>query len=364
MTPGISHESTVAAPRANNDWLGHTWRLARWNLKLARRRLMSKVLLAILLAGFLLLMAALILIYIVLNNASTADFSTGCPSVTPVATSQPSSVGSGTVLAGCDPASIQQDQQAVQDARDQQLKSLTFPTVLGPVGGYTGFMGIILLCILAGALIGNEYSFGTQRLALSHGVSRAQLLAGQVGALAILALAAAGAMLILGALIGFTVGPLLGGSIKAIPLGGVLQIVGFWLVISLQLFAYALIALLLATLGRSTAAGIAGSLGYVLFELIALPITTVIAVSLVDTSFGSVFGHIQDFFLAPNISGLLSAVNQAPLDLGGGGGNASDVTSLVNYVITPSQGLLVSLLYCVALIGLSYWVLRKRDVTH
>lgn len=364
MTPGISHESTVAAPRANNDWIGHTWRLARWNLKLARRRLMSKVLLAILLAGFVLLLAALIVIYIVLNNASTANFSTACPSVTPIATSQTGSSGTSSAPPGCDPTGIQQDQQAVQEARDQERQSLTFPAVLGPVGGYTGFMGVILLCILAGALIGNEYSFGTQRLALSHGVSRAQLLAGQVGALAMLALAAAGAMLILGALIGLIVGPLLGGLIPAISLGGVLEILGFWLVISLQLFAYGLIALLLATLGRSTAAGIAGSLGYVLFELIALPILTVIALSLVGTSFGSIFGHIQDFFLGPNIAGLLSGVNQSPLDLGGGSSSASNVNGLVNYIITPGQGLLVSLLYCVALIGLSYWVLRKRDVTH
>lgn len=359
MTPGISHESSVATPRADKDWLGHTWRLARWNLKLARRRLMSKILLAILLAGFVLLVAALLVIYIILNDASKANFSADCPSATPVA-SQPGDNGTGSAPPGCDPASIQQGQQAVQAARDQELKSLTFPGVLGPVGGYTGFMGIILLCILAGALIGDEYSFGTQRLALSHGVSRAQLLAGQVGALAMLALAAAGAMLILGALIGFTVGPLLGGSIPAIPIGGLLEIVGFWLGLSLQLFAYALIALLLATLGRSTAAGIAGSLGYVLFELVALPILAVIALSQIGASSGSVLAHVQDFFLGPNISALLSGVNQSPLDLGGG----SSAGNPFNHIINPSQGLLASLLYCVVLAGLSYWVLRKRDVTH
>jgi ABC-type transport system involved in multi-copper enzyme maturation permease subunit len=360
MTPGITQESHIPTPRANNDWLRHTWRLVGWNLKLARRRLMSKILLAILLTGFALVMLALLGLYLVLNNASTASLSTGCPA-TPVATSTPGSIDN--TPAGCDPETIQQEQAALQSARDQELAFLTFPTVLAPVSGYLGFMGIILLCILAGALVGNEYSFGTQRLALSRGLSRAQVLVGQVGALAALALIVSGAMLMLSALIGFTLGPLLGGSISDIPPIGLLQILGFWLVISLHLFAYALIALLLATLGRSSAAGIAGSLGYVLFETIVVSIVTAVAFSLSDTTFGDALSHVPAFFLGPNLDGLLSGVNQSPLDLGGAS-SASSSTPAIGPVIAPLQGLFVALLYCVVLVGLSYWALRKRDVTH
>ncbi len=357
MTPGISHESSIATPRASGDWLSHTWRLTRWNLKIARRRLMSKILLAILLVGFMGVMAILLFSYIAVRSISSTNLSAGCP--TPTAISQPGGV---TPAPGCDPASLQQQQQQLQSVERAELKLLTFPTILAPTGGYTGFMGVILLCILAGALVGNEYSFGTQRLALSRGASRAQLLAGQVAALALLALAVAGGMLILGGLAGLMVGPLLGGSIPAIPPAGLLELLGFWLVISLQLFAYSLIALLLATLGRSTAAGIAGSLGYVLFELIALPIITAIAGALIGSTFSDVLSHVQDFFLGPNLSGLLSGVNQSPLDLGGGGSASSG--SLGGSVIEPAQGLLISLLYCMLLIGASYWALRKRDVTH
>ncbi|HEY7356994.1 MAG TPA: ABC transporter permease [Ktedonobacterales bacterium] len=360
MTPGISQQSSFAAPGATGGWLDHTWRLTLWNLKLARRRLMSKILLAILLVGFLLVIGVVFLAVVVISNVDTTAIS--CP--TPVATSQPGDNGVGSDNP-CDPATIQQNQQSQQDAKNQELQLLTFPTILGIAGGYTSFMGVVLLCILAGALIGGEYSYGTQRLALSRGVSRAQVLAGQVGALALLALVVSAGMLILGTLLGFVLGPALGASIPAIPADGLLQLLEFWLVIALQLFAYALVALLLGTLARSTAAGIAGSLGYLIFEIIALPILTAIALalSISGSSVGDALQRVQAFFLGPNISALLSGVNRAPLDLGGQ--NSSSVTSAIAiYVIPPLQGLAVSLLYCILLGVLSYWVLRKRDVTN
>ncbi len=356
MTPGISQDNTLRAPRATGGWLAHTWRLVRWNLKLARRRLMSKILLGILLAGLVLVITFLLLAFAAINSISASDLSSDCPS--PVATAQP--VGTVTVLApnGCDPTSIQQEQDSLQSTKNDYLQLVSFPTILAPVGGYTGFMGIILLCILAGAVIGGEYSFGTQRLALSRGVSRAQLLAGQVGALAILALAVAGFMLILGALLGFALGPGLGATIPAISAGGIAQLLGFWLALSLRLFAYTLVALLLATLSSSTAAGIAGSLGYMIFEIIALPVISAIALLATGSTFSAILNHIQDFFLGPNLSALLNGVSQAPLDLGGSS------SALDQNPISPLQGLIVALLYCVGLVGISYWVLRKRDVTH
>jgi ABC-type transport system involved in multi-copper enzyme maturation permease subunit len=190
-------------------------------------------------------------------------------------------------------------------------------------------------------------------------------LAGQVGALGILALAVAAFMLILGALIGLALGPALGASLPAIPGGGLLQLVEFWLVLSLHLFAYALVALLLATLGSSTAAGIAGSLGYLIFETIALPIVVIIAGALIGSTLSNVLQYIPNFFLGPNLDGLMNGVNQSPFDLGGGSSSGSGSESaIVQGGITPLQGLLVALLYCVVLVGVSYWVLRKRDVTH
>src|SRR5579871_5162978 len=330
MTPGISQESAFPAPSVTDGWLGHTWRLVRWNLRLARRRLMSKILLGILLAGLLLVLGVLLLVVNTVSSISSAEFSANCPS--PVATSSTGD-GSGT-NAPCTPASTQNAQQQAQSAKNSDLQLLSFPTILAPVGGYTSFMGTILLCIL-------------------------------VGTLAILALAVAGFMLLLGALIGLALGPALGASLPSLPASGLLQLVAFWLVLSLHLFAYALIALLLATLSSSTAVGIAGSLGYLIFESIALPIVVIIASALTGSTVSNVFERLPAFFLGPNLDGLLNGVNQSPLDLGGGSSNsAGSGSAIVQGGITPLQGLLVALLYCIVLVGASYWVLRKRDVTH
>jgi len=358
MMSGISQNSG-ATPKTT-DWIGHTLRLVGWNLLLARWRLMSKILVTLLLVGLLLLIGGLLLTYVLVNNTGTAQ-PTACPP-TSVSASQPGDTGPGSSGQPCisSPQQDQQAQQAQEAFADLERAFLTFPTVLIPVGGYTAFLGVILLCILAGSLIGSEYSFGTQRLALSRGVSRAQLLAAQIGALAILALAVTAGMFILGALIGLTLGPLLGGSIPNIPPTGWLELLGFWLVVSLHLFAYALIALCLATLGRSTAAGIAGSLGYLLFENIALPIILLITAAL-SGSLSTGISTIQNVFLGPNLSGLQAGVTQSPLNLGGASSGSSNADLPV---IAPTQGLLVSLLYCALLIGLSYWVLRKRDVTN
>jgi ABC-type transport system involved in multi-copper enzyme maturation permease subunit len=346
MTPGITHPNT-AAPVASGDWLAHTWRLVSWNLRLARRRLMGKIVVSILVVGFLGLVGILLLGY-GLTSATTTSSTTFC--ATPASSGQPPPGGS-------QPCTTTSTTSAASQGQQEIAQLLTFPDALMLAGSYLTFMGLILICILAGAQVGNEYGNGTHRLALSRGASRAQLLMAQVMAFAILALAASLGLLILGALVGVSLGPLLGGIIPAIPGGGWIEILGFWLVLAFKLFAYALIALFLATAGRSTAAGIAGSLGYYLFETVALPI--IISIALAINGLQSGAAHIQDVFIGPNLNAALTGVSGSPLDLGG-----RNTLSSVFDTIAPFQGLVVSILYCLAFIGLSYWMMRSRDVTH
>ncbi len=357
MIPTLSEQPTYTM-LPTGSWLAHTWRLTRWTLRLARRRLMSKILASILLVGFLLVVAILLLGLVSLRAASSAQI--GCQPTpmsinTPVPNSTPTTDQNPTPCTTT--TTTTQEQQGLASADQQFAQLLTFPHNLEAIGGYTTFMGAILLCILAGALIGNEYSFGTQRLALSRGISRAQLIVSQVSALALLALIVSGAMMLLALLFGLTLGPLVGGVIPAIDLAGLGQLLLYWLVLALNLLAYALIALLLGTLGRSTAAGIAGSLGYIIFELIALPIMAALAV-VIGGGVGQSMLVLHQSLLGPNLAALLAGVAQSPLDLGGSNNGNQGLT-----IIPPAQGLLVSLLYCAALIGLSYWVVRKRDVT-
>ncbi len=347
MTPGITQPNT-AAPVASGDWLAHTWRLVSWNLRLARRRLMGKILLSMLVVGFLGLVGILVLGY-EFTSATTTSSTTFCATPAPASSDQPPPSGS-------QPCTTTSTTTAASQGQQEIAQLLTFPDALMLAGSYLTFMGLILICVLAGAQVGNEYGNGTHRLALSRGASRAQLLVAQVIAFVILALAASLGLLILGTLVGVSLGPLLGGNIPAIPADGWVEMLGFWLVLAFKLFAYALIALFLATAGRSTAAGIAGSLGYFLFETVALPIIISIALALSGLQSGA--AHIQDVFIGPNLNAVLAGVSGSPLDLGGRNAGGPFDT------IAPFQGLVVSILYCLAFIGLSYWMMRSRDVTH
>jgi ABC-2 type transport system permease protein len=361
MTPmNTAPVATSVLPSSPIEWLLNTWRLTRWYLFAAWRRVMSKVLLGILLGLFVLITGFVVLGFVVTQNSPVGS-GRNCRTV-PAATQQAGDNGNGGQVV-CEPLSPQQEQQ-IRDQRADAIRGpLTFPGSLEFAGGYTTFMGVILLAILAGAMIGGEFGQGTIRLALSRGVGRAQALTAQVAALAALALGIALGMLLLGALIGVTIGPALGATLPALPAGGAAALLAYWLAVSLYLFAFAAIAFFLATLARSTAAGIAGPLGYLIFELIAIGVLSIVA-SLVAGDTGDFLRHVPDWFLGQNLSALTTAAFQ-PLAAvvptfrggdGGGGGNGGQT-------ITTAHALLVSLAYCALLVGSTYVIMRRRDVT-
>lgn len=343
----------TAAPTATGNWLTQTWRLARWFLYASRRRLMSKVLLAILVAGLVVVLGFVLIAYVAISNSPPQ--SSVCP---PAAVQTQTAQNGDTGGEGC----FQMNQQELDQARAQwqqevaaTRQELTFPNVLSVAGGYTAFMGLILLVILAGSIVGGEYGTGTVRLSLTRGVGRGQLIAAQVAAIAILALLTMGVTLALGAIFGATLGPAIGGKVPAFPAGGALEILGYWGLLSFQIFAYALIGLFMGTLARSTAAAIAVPLGFYMFENIVGNILVALG-SLMSTDFGHFLGHVPEWFLGNNVATLSTNVAQSPLDLGVS-------TSALQVKVSNEHALIVSLLYCVVLIGLSYLILRGRDVT-
>ena len=322
----------VPSPRATGDWLVITWRLTQWNLFQVWRRVLTKVLLGILLGIFVLEEVALVLGY-VLGGGATDD-----------------------------PIGIQ--------ARLQ----LTFPLSISLAANYASLMGVVCVSIIAGALVGGEYGFSTQRLALSRGVSRTQALAAQIGALALLAAGVAAGMMLLGALVGVTVGPLLGGSPDPMSLNAIPQLLGFWAANALRMFVYSLIALFLATLGRSSAAGIGGALGFMIFEVIVGTILTGIVTlqrafetrggELPNAPAGTttqVLHVLLNALLKTNADALGAAAQLGPLNLTGD----TTISRLVNQFLTPPDGLqalLVLCLYAVLLAGGTYLLVQKRDV--
>ncbi len=199
-----------------------TLRLGMWNVFLAWRRTMSKVLLGLLLGAYALLVLSLLLLYAL--AVANSDEVTGVRAI------------------------------------------LTFPTSLALPGALVRYLAPIFAAILAGALVGGEYAFGTYRLSLARGNSRAQVLGGQILAMAFIALIVSALMLALGLLVGVTLGPLLGSDLVIPYPDGWVQILWYWLALSLNIWGYMLVALFFATWGRSAAAGIGGALGVFIVE--------------------------------------------------------------------------------------------------
>lgn len=325
----------VPAPSVTGDWLTQTARLVRWNLFQAWRRMLTKVLFWVMLGIFALYIIGLALL-VAATQAQGPDAAPFSGLLRPL---------------------------------------LTFPVSIATGTGYIGFMGVVVLSIVVGAVVGGEYGNSTQRLALSRGVGRGQALAAQVAMTALLSLLIVAGIMVLCVLIGLTVGPVLGATPDGMSFGAIGQLLGYWGAISLRLFDYSLIALFLATVGRSAIAGIGGALGFMFVEsIVTTGLRAAISVQrLTDTLGGSrpdaplsgvaqTLTTILNLLLQPNADALGQAAQLGPLNLS----PATDTSRLTNLLLVPpsaTQAFLVMLAYAVALIGGSYLLVRARDVT-
>jgi ABC-type transport system involved in multi-copper enzyme maturation permease subunit len=297
---------TTQAIEYQSGWLPQMWALMRWNLFVTWRRIMSKIMLAILLAGYVLIVGVEYLISRVGNPAVGAQFSA----------------------------------------------LLTFPFSMAGAQSYLEFLGPILLCILAGAILGSEYTYGTQRQQLGRGLSRVQVLTAQIVAMAVIALFTAVLMFILSSLVGLTLGPSTGTPLKALTLTQWEGTLLYWLATAVRLFIYMLIAMFMATLGKSVIAGIAFSLGIIVVEGILSTVFSILAIS----------------FRSNQLSEFLANV---PKWLPGSGG--STLTTAASQMIDPAgqtplgpndvwQGVTAVLIYAIVLIAASYLFYTSRDL--
>ncbi len=369
IAPNGQLTAGISIPQAEGNALVQTWRLTRWYLFTIRRRIMSKILLGLLALFFLIVVGFAVLGFIVLSAASSSG-AVACPP-TSVATSQ---VGVQPGNNGPTCQETQQEQQqasaTAQSAVAEVTQSLTFPYSLSIAGGYLGSMGIILFCIVAAALVGGEYSSGTLRVALSRGVRRGQVIAAQVGALAILSLLEAAFVLLLGAATGVIIGPLIGGSFPAFSPGAGAELLAYWLANSLAIFSFGLIAFFMSTLSRNLIAGIAVSLGYLILESIVGSVLFLTGSSM-NSSLGGFLQHIPDYLVGYNTGALTHLAAASPVALygtssvSGASGSSSTSTALAagpGSGIDTGHALIVIVVYSLLFVGLSYLFLRRRDV--
>ncbi|HEY1389378.1 MAG TPA: ABC transporter permease subunit [Ktedonobacterales bacterium] len=329
-----------AIPAPAGIWITEVFRLTRWELYLAWRRVMAKVLIILMVVAYALVITVVGIGLTAIQNQPAPQQSFQCP---------PGAVD-------CQAPSQQELDQERAASIAQFSDPVTFPTSMGFAAAVTRIVGLILICILAGALVGSEYGFSTQRLAFSRGTSRLQMLTAQAVALAVISMVVAAGMLVIGAIVGLLMGPAFGVGVSMPSFGGWMEIIKFFFAFSFSLFAYTLVALAAATLGKSTAAGIGLALGVIVIELILTPILQAIGGALYNfahVDFGNVLQHIPDWFLGSNVAALLGYAGQYPIGL----------------APTPSadfsfaRALLVSLAYCAIFFGGSYFLLSRRDVT-
>jgi ABC-type transport system involved in multi-copper enzyme maturation permease subunit len=216
-----------------------------------------------------------------------------------------------------------------------------------------GYAGLVLIIILAGTIVGGEYAVGTIRLMFTRGPTRTQFLLSKVGAIFVCTVLGTFAL----AFIGIAVGALLNIVMKGVStnfsfLTGawILHALLYLLAAALGLFLYAMIALSLSLLGKTTVAGVAGALMWWVLEGLLGQVFYLLG-TLNRGMLGDFLKAVRDYLIGNNVQALLQ--NQTHYLLHESASQLSDL-----------HALFVLALYIILLVGLAWWVNERRDVTN
>lgn len=223
-------------------------------------------------------------------------------------------------------------------------------------------LGQFLIVILVGTIVGGEYGAGTVRLMFTRGPTRTQFLISKIGAAIICIVIGVLGMTLLGILLGQLLNPIIRASpnfdfFNAVWLAHAL----FYLLITmLGLFVYAMMALFLATLGRSTVAGIAGALVWNFLVESVLKIVCAAVAANTQGITADFFRAVPDYLISNNIAALQQ--NQALGLLGDGSSQSLGLNNPAT--LSDLHALLVLAAYLILFIALACWVNERRDITN
>lgn len=342
--PAPSRSETVVMGRT--DFLSVVLRLIGVELYKFRRRAMSKVIAAIALP-------ILILTFLALTAFSFIYIYTPVESYLPPRCTETAIKENLPCL---DHAPTRDDLARAAQSRSEAIQrgstQLRLPVSLAVVSQLLQSVGLIFSIIIAGTITGGEYSVGTIRLIFTRGPTRTQFLLSKVGAM----LAVIGLGVLLGVIIGVLLGTVLN-LFVGVPLDFAF-LTGTWIVhtilylaaLMFDLFIYAMLALCLSTLGRSSAAGVAGALLWWILEGIIGPFF-VYTGTVVGGIWGDILKAVPYYFIGVNTGTLIQ--NQAQYVVGGTPGFLADL-----------HAVLVLAVYLVVFIALACWVNQRRDVTN
>ena len=255
-----------------------------------------------------------------------------------------------------DHAPTQAELAAAEQNRQEQLQTTSSPLRL-PLSLYAAVqvidvVGLVLLVIIAGTIVGGEYSVGTVRLMSTRGPTRVQYLLSKVGAILVCTIIGFVFVVLIGLVAGALLNLLSGVATNTdfVNNGGLGHMLLYALIAMFGLFIYTMLALFLGTAGRATAAGVAGTLVWWVLETVLSGVLGLVAL-LIRGPFGDFLKAVPDYFISNNIGALLQ--NQSQYFIGNGPSSLSDV-----------HALLVLLVYLALFIGLAIFISLRRDITN
>lgn len=269
-----------------------------------------------------------------------------------LANSAPLSAYTHTIVGDIPASEALQAKQAILESITEPVR---LPNALFTITQIIDTVGLALIIILAGTIVGGEYGVGTIRLMFTRGPTRTQFILAKLGAILTCALLCTIALTILGLILGAFINLAFGINVDMHFLTGswLLHALLYLALTVLNLFIYAVIATCLSTLGRTTAAGVAGTLIWWVLENILSGILYLLSTAFNQGLVGSFLRAIPDYFIYNNLSALQQNQHQYLL---------SDSTQLSE--IPDGRALAVLAVYLVLLIGITWWVNEKRDVTN
>ena len=202
----------------------------------------------------------------------------------------------------------------------------------------------ILMMILAGSIVGTEYSMGTLRTVLTRGTGRWTLLSSK---LVLLVLIAAAGLVVVSVVT--AVASVFAALIPPSEEGGIADL-GKWSDLGVTfvkavygLAPYIALGSLLAVLTQSSAVSISTSLVYYVVELIATPLL----------GLNETLEKLTDFILGSNVNNWMESAF-VTVEINESGGLAEQPDAL--------HAFLVILVYTVVLAAAAFWIFQRRDI--
>lgn len=237
---------------------------------------------------------------------------------------------------------------------------LRLPSSLFLAGQLLTSLGQLLIVILVSVIVGGEYTSNTIRLILTRGPSRAHIFLAKIGASLVCIVLAVFGIMLLGILSGLIFNLTTGvtQNFAFLNYAWIGHFLLYLLLIALNLFIYAMMAILLSIVGRSIAAGIVGVLVWIYIVESLIDLIGFVG-SRTGGTVSAVLQALPNYLIGNNIATLQQAQLYAL-------SHTSVIIPSGALVAPPNtlHALLVLAVYLILFIGLAWWVFMQRDITN